>query len=301
MNELYWKPAHELAAMIRRREIKPSELMELTIKRIEQTNPKLNAFCALRADGAMAEARALDEKIARREEVGALAGLPLGVKDLEDTAGLRTTFGSKPFKDNMPKSDSIQVARLKAAGAIVIGKTNAPEFGYTGFHQEPAVRCHPQSMESRAHARRIVGRQLGRHRRRRGADRDRLRRRRLGANPGLLHRMLRAETDTTAGFRTTRRSGCNNGTTPPCMERSRAPCATPRCSWTRSSAITRPIPTRVPHPGISYHAILERIAQKTSHRISSRLRPARAARRGARNRKSCRRVQEPRPRRDDHR
>ncbi len=133
MNELYWKPAHELAAMIRRRELKPSELMELTIKRIEQTNPKINAFCALRAEGAIAEARALDEKIARREEVGTLAGLPLGVKELEDTVGLRTTYGSKPFKDNMPKSDSIQVARLKAAGAIVIGKTNAPEFGYTAF------------------------------------------------------------------------------------------------------------------------------------------------------------------------
>src|SRR5208283_3806602 len=133
MNELYWKPAHELAAMIRKRELKAIELMDVTIRRIEQTNPKINAFCALRADDAMAEARALDERIARREEVGTLAGLPLGVKELEDTAGLRTTYGSKPFKDNMPKSDSIQVARLKAAGAIVIGKTNAPEFGYTGF------------------------------------------------------------------------------------------------------------------------------------------------------------------------
>src|ERR1035437_2038921 len=97
MTELYWKPAHELAAMIHKREIKPSELMDLTIRRIEQTNPKLNAFCALRADGAMADARAMDEKIARQrhEEAGALAGLPLGVKDLEDAAGLCTTFGSK--------------------------------------------------------------------------------------------------------------------------------------------------------------------------------------------------------------
>ena len=81
----------------------------------------------------MAEARALDEKIARGEKVGALAGLPLGVKDLEDTVGLVTSHGSKPFKDNVAKTDSIQVARLKAAGAIVIGKTNAPEFGYTAF------------------------------------------------------------------------------------------------------------------------------------------------------------------------
>ena len=133
MTELYWKPAHELAAMIRKRELKPSELMDVTITRIEQTNPKINAFCQLRADDAMAEARALDEKIARREEVGTLAGLPFGVKELEDTVGLRTTYGSKPFKDNMPNKDSIQVARLKAAGAIVIGKTNAPEFGAPAF------------------------------------------------------------------------------------------------------------------------------------------------------------------------
>src|SRR6266851_4694097 len=133
MSELYWKPAHELAAMIRRRDIKAAELMDLTIKRIEQTNPKLNAFCALRADDAIADARAIDEKIARREELGPLAGLPLGVKDLEDAFGLPTTHGSQAFKDHMPSADSVQVSRLKAAGAIVIGKTNAPEFGYTAF------------------------------------------------------------------------------------------------------------------------------------------------------------------------
>jgi len=130
-SDLHFKPAYELAAMIRRRELKPSELMAATIERIETTNSKLNAFVALRADDAMKEARALDEKLARKEEVGPLAGLPLGVKDLEDAAGLATTMGSVPFKNNIPKEDSVQVARLKKAGAIVIGKTNAPEFGYT--------------------------------------------------------------------------------------------------------------------------------------------------------------------------
>ena len=133
MAELWWKPAHELAAMIRRRELKPSELMDATIRRLERVNPKVNAFCALRTEQAMAEARAMDEKIARREELGPLAGLPLGVKDLEDAAGLATTFGSKPFRNNLPAADSVQVARLRAAGAIVLGKTNAPEFGYTDF------------------------------------------------------------------------------------------------------------------------------------------------------------------------
>jgi aspartyl-tRNA(Asn)/glutamyl-tRNA(Gln) amidotransferase subunit A len=131
--ELHWKSAFELASMIRARQLKPSELMDATLRRIEALNPKLNAFCALRSDQAMAEARALDEKIARREDVGTLAGLPLGVKDLEDAAGLPTTFGSVPFKNNQPDTDSVEVARLKAAGAIVVGKTNAPEFGYTGF------------------------------------------------------------------------------------------------------------------------------------------------------------------------
>src|SRR5262249_53557450 len=132
MAELHWMPAHELAALIRRRELKPSELMAATIARLEKVNPKLNAFVALRAEKAMDEARALEERIARREDIGVLGGLPFGVKDLEDAAGLPTTHGSKPFRDHMPEGDSVQVARL-TAGAIVLGKTNAPEFGYTGF------------------------------------------------------------------------------------------------------------------------------------------------------------------------
>jgi aspartyl-tRNA(Asn)/glutamyl-tRNA(Gln) amidotransferase subunit A len=133
MAELHWMSAFDLAGMIRRRELKPSELVAASLSRIEALNPKFNAFCALRAEGAMAEARALDEKIARREETGILAGLPLGVKDLEGVAGMATTFGSVPFKDNIAKEDSIQVGRLRAAGAIVIGKTNTPEFGFTPF------------------------------------------------------------------------------------------------------------------------------------------------------------------------
>jgi Asp-tRNA(Asn)/Glu-tRNA(Gln) amidotransferase A subunit family amidase len=133
MSELHFKPAHELATMIRSKQIKASELMEVTLRRIEALNPKLNAFVAMRADKAVSEARAIDEKVVRKEEVGPFAGLPLGVKDLEDTVGLATTFGSKPFRYNIAKQDSVEVARLKAAGAIVVGKTNAPEFGATGF------------------------------------------------------------------------------------------------------------------------------------------------------------------------
>ncbi len=154
---------------------------------------KINAFVALRSDHAMAEARALDDSIARKEEVGPLAGLPLGVKDLEDVAELPTTHGSVPFKNLVPKEDSVQVARLKAAGAIVIGKTNAPEFGYTGFTKNVLFGPAAQSLEPRTHAGRIIGRKFGGDSGRRGAPRDRLGWWRLDSNSRVLCRMLRAQ------------------------------------------------------------------------------------------------------------
>ena len=95
MAELNFKSACELTALIRKRELKPSEAVAHALARVEALNGKLNAFCAMRAERAMAEARAMDERVARREEVGALAGVPIGVKDLEEVAGMATTFGSK--------------------------------------------------------------------------------------------------------------------------------------------------------------------------------------------------------------
>jgi aspartyl-tRNA(Asn)/glutamyl-tRNA(Gln) amidotransferase subunit A len=133
MSELGFKSAVELTALIRGREVKPSEAVEHALARVEALNGKLNAFCAMRAEQAMAEARAMDQRIARREEIGLLAGVPIGVKDLEEVAGMATTFGSKAFRDNLALEDSIEVARLRAAGAIVIGKTNTPEFGHSAF------------------------------------------------------------------------------------------------------------------------------------------------------------------------
>lgn len=133
MTEFNFSSACALAALIRRRELKPSEAIARALARVEALNGKLNAFCAMRAEQAMAEARALDERIARRAEVGALAGVPIGVKDLEEVAGMATTFGSRAFRDNLAAEDAIEVARLRAAGAIVIGKTNTPEFGHSAF------------------------------------------------------------------------------------------------------------------------------------------------------------------------
>ncbi|HLY37571.1 MAG TPA: amidase family protein [Candidatus Binatia bacterium] len=132
-DDLAFAPAHAVAAAVRRRELSPVAVIEAALRRIERANPMLNAFVALRADGALADARALEARIARGEDPGLLAGVPVGVKDLEDLAGLATTQGSVPFRNHVARRDSTQVARLRSAGGIALGKTNTPEFGYTAF------------------------------------------------------------------------------------------------------------------------------------------------------------------------
>jgi len=149
MESLLRKSAIELAGLIRARQLSPVELMEATLRRIESVNPHINAFVAMRAEEALRQARNLEDDIAAGKNVGPLAGLPLAVKDMEDTEGMVTSFGSIPFKDNRVQHDSIQVARLKAAGAIVVGKTNTPEFGFTGFTKNRlyGVTCNPWNLE----------------------------------------------------------------------------------------------------------------------------------------------------------
>ncbi len=117
--------ASELAAGIRERRFSAREVMEAHLARIEAVNPRLNAIVTLDADGALAAADAAD----RGEPAGPLHGLPVAVKDLEETAGMRTTYGSPLFARHVPGTDSAVVERWRRAGAIVIGKTNAPEFG----------------------------------------------------------------------------------------------------------------------------------------------------------------------------
>ncbi|MGH0033224.1 MAG: amidase [Myxococcota bacterium] len=133
MTDLLYRPLTEITELLRRRELSPVELMEATLARIDATQEKLNAFTAMRdRDAVLADARAAEERIARGD-VRPLEGVPLGVKDLENAAGLVTSMGSVPYKDNLADEDSVQVARLREAGAIVVGKTNAPEFGYTAI------------------------------------------------------------------------------------------------------------------------------------------------------------------------
>ncbi|HET8945322.1 MAG TPA: amidase, partial [Dehalococcoidia bacterium] len=134
MSDLWFKPAHELASLVRSKQLSPVELMQACFERIDETNEVLNAWSGMRdRDDLLAEARDTGDRIARGDEPGPLAGLPFGVKELEDLAGFPSTHGSVPFRDNYPERDSTQVERLKKAGAIAMGKTNAPEFGYTAI------------------------------------------------------------------------------------------------------------------------------------------------------------------------
>ena len=133
MKSISYKPAWELAELIRNKALSPVQLMKKTLERIESVNPVINAFVEIRANQAMAEAEKIEKQINNGVAPGPLAGIPVGVKDLEDVEGMVTSFGSIPYKDNVAKQDSVQVARLRQAGAIIVGKTNTPEFGFTGF------------------------------------------------------------------------------------------------------------------------------------------------------------------------
>src|ERR1043166_7558718 len=129
VEDLFYMSAAELAARIRRKELSARELVAAHLRRIEQVNPKVNAIVTLVAEKAQADAARADEAQARGERLGVLHGLPVLHKDLIDTAGIRTTHGSPFFRDHVPTTDALIVARIKAAGAITLGKTNTPEFG----------------------------------------------------------------------------------------------------------------------------------------------------------------------------
>jgi amidase len=130
---LHWWTARDLAGAIRRRELSAREVVGWHLDRIAEVNPQVNAIVTLRPDAALAEAEAADRRAGAGEALGSLHGLPIAIKDLEDTEGIRTTYGSTAFARHIPAADSLVVARLRAAGAIVIGKTNTPEFG-VGSH-----------------------------------------------------------------------------------------------------------------------------------------------------------------------
>ncbi len=136
-HDVAWLGAAEIAALIRDRKISALEVMQSTLARAEKAQAALNCFITICAEEALRDAKSADEAVARGEELGPLHGVPLHVKDLVNTKGVRTTFASHIYADNFPAADAVSVARLKSAGAILMGKTTTPEFGHMPFTEAP--------------------------------------------------------------------------------------------------------------------------------------------------------------------
>ena len=123
----------DLTRSVRAKEVSARELTEAALTRIERLNPVYNAFIALDGDRALDQAAQIDARIAAGADPGPLAGIPIGVKDLQHATGFRTTFGSALYADAPPDTaDDPFIARLRAAGCVILGKTNTPEFGWMG-------------------------------------------------------------------------------------------------------------------------------------------------------------------------
>jgi amidase len=128
-SQLCFTGAVEMAQLIRAKKLSAREALDAHLKQIDRVNPKVNAIVTLVAEMAAEAAARADEMQARGEKLGPLHGLPVAHKDLLETRGIRTTFGSPIYKDNVPAENNIVVERMRRAGAIIVGKTNTPEFG----------------------------------------------------------------------------------------------------------------------------------------------------------------------------
>ncbi|MBX8588066.1 amidase [Pseudomonas cichorii] len=128
-SDLLSQSATKLRALIGNKQLSPVELLDACIQRIETLNPKINAFSATCFERARQEAKEAEQAVMQGKPLGLLHGLPIGIKDLEETADVLTTYGSQLFRDNVPSRDNLFVARLRGAGAVMVGKTNVPEMG----------------------------------------------------------------------------------------------------------------------------------------------------------------------------
>jgi Asp-tRNA(Asn)/Glu-tRNA(Gln) amidotransferase A subunit family amidase len=131
--KLCFLPATELAARIRRRDISPVEVVDAYLQRIEHRNPLINAYTLVLAEEARSAARAAERAVTGGLPLEPLHGVPIAIKDLDDVAGVPTSMGSLAIRDRVPKKCALAVERLLAAGAIILGKTNTPEFGHKGI------------------------------------------------------------------------------------------------------------------------------------------------------------------------
>ncbi|TFG09045.1 MAG: amidase [Promethearchaeota archaeon] len=131
-NDICFMPACDMAEKIRTQELTSAEITEVIIERIEKINPIVNAYCTPTFDLAREMAKTSDDKVKKGKKIGPLEGIPISIKDLMYTEGIRTTFGSLIYENFIPEEDGVAVARLKSAGCVILGKTNTPEFGYAG-------------------------------------------------------------------------------------------------------------------------------------------------------------------------
>src|SRR5437879_963072 len=148
--DLNWLSATEQAALIRSRKVSPVEIVDALLSRSDKVNPRLNAFVLIHADQARREAKSAERAVGKRgARLGPLHGVPFGVKDLVVTRGVRTTFGTPLYRDNVPTEDAPIVARLKAAGGVMLGKTNTPTVGWIGatHHLVFGVTRNPWNLE----------------------------------------------------------------------------------------------------------------------------------------------------------
>ncbi len=136
-NDICSMDAVTLAAEVRSGKLSPVEVAEAVIGRMEALDPLLHAFCTPTPELALAQARLVEKSISSGKDVGPLAGVPVGIKDLVCTKGIRTVSGSYAYLDFVPDEDDIVVERLRNAGAVLLGKTNVPEFGYSGVGHNP--------------------------------------------------------------------------------------------------------------------------------------------------------------------
>lgn len=131
-NQIAFTPAWELAELIRAKKLSPVEIVDHLLERISKLNPKLNAYLTVAEAEARSAAKDAEQAVMRGEELPPLHGVPVSIKDLHLTKGIRTTFGSLLFKDFVPDEDEVTIGRLRRSGTIILGKTNTPEFGQSG-------------------------------------------------------------------------------------------------------------------------------------------------------------------------
>ena len=136
-NDICRMDAMTLARHIRAKELSPVEVVEAVLARMEKLEPSLHAFCTPTPDVAMETAKRIEQALMACNEVGPLAGVPVAIKDLVCTKGIRTASGSIAYKDFVPEEDDVVVERLRNADAVILGKTNVPEFGYSGVGHNP--------------------------------------------------------------------------------------------------------------------------------------------------------------------